>query len=97
MPEAPKIDIDYVANLARIELTQAEKDELGGQLKDILDYFEKLNRVDVEDVEPLAHAHPVSNVWREGDKPGETLPAQTLMEMAPDSRDGEVVVPKVVE
>jgi len=97
MTDQPQIDIDYVANLARIELTDEEKAKLGGQLNDILGYFVKLNRVDVDEVEPMAHAHRVTNVWREGDAPGATLPPETLMCMAPDSRDDQVVVPKVVE
>jgi aspartyl-tRNA(Asn)/glutamyl-tRNA(Gln) amidotransferase subunit C len=97
MSEKPHIDIDYVANLARIELSDAEKAKLGSQLDDILGYFEKLNAVDVDGVEPMAHAHPVFNVWREGDTPGETYDPKVLMKMAPDSRDNQVVVPKVVE
>jgi aspartyl-tRNA(Asn)/glutamyl-tRNA(Gln) amidotransferase subunit C len=97
MSETPHIDIDYVANLARIELTEEEKAKLGSQLDDILGYFEKLNAVDVEGVEPMAHAHSVTNVWREGDQPGLVFDPEVLMKMAPESRDNQVVVPKVVE
>ena len=75
MSETPQIDIDYVANLARIEVTDADKARLGGQLKeDILGHFEKLNAVDVDGVEPMAHARPVYNVWREGDAAGNLQP-----------------------
>lgn len=97
MSEKPHIDIDYVANLARIELTDEEKAKLGSQLDDILGYFEKLNMVNVDGVEPMAHSHPVTNVWREGDEPGPTFSPDVLTRMAPDSRDNQVVVPKVVE
>lgn len=97
MSDTPHIDIDYVANLARIELTDEEKAKLGGQLDDILGYFEKLNAVDVSDVEPMAHAHAVTNIWREGDEPGPTYAPEVLTRMAPESRDNQVVVPKVVE
>jgi len=97
MSETPHIDIDYVANLARIELTDEEKAKLGSQLDDILGYFEKLNAVDVDGVEPMAHSHPVTNVWREGDTPGPVFDPEVLMKMAPESRDNQVVVPKVVE
>ena len=96
-PDQPQIDIDYVANLARIELTDEQRTKLGNQLNDILGYFEKLNRVDVEGVEPMAHAHRVTNVWREGDEPGETFPPETPLRMAPDGRENQIVVPKVVE
>jgi len=97
MSETPHIDIDYVANLARIELTDEEKAKLGSQLDDILGYFDKLNAVDVDGVEPMAHAHPVTNIWREGDSPGPVFDTEVLMKMAPDSRENQVVVPKVVE
>ncbi len=97
MSETPNIDIDYVANLARLDMSTEEKAKLGGQLDDILGYFEKLNAVDVEGVEPMAHAHRVFNVWREGDEPGETYGPEVLTKMAPEQRDNQVVVPKVVE
>lgn len=97
MSETPHINIDYVANLARIELTGEEKAKLGSQLDDILGYFEKLNAVDVDGVEPMAHAHAVTNVWREGDESGPVYSPEVLMKMAPESRDNQVVVPKVVE
>ena len=97
MSKTPEIDIDYVANLARLELSNEEKKKLGAQLNDILGYFEKLNTVDVEDVEPMAHAHPVFNVWREGDESGETYSPEVLMQMAPEQRENQIVVPKVVE
>jgi len=97
MSETPHIDIDYVANLARIELRDDEKARLGSQLDDILGYFEKLSAVNVDGVEPMAHAHPVSNVWREGDVPGPTYSPEVLSKMAPEFRENQVVVPKVVE
>ena len=97
MSETPHIDIDYVANLARLDMTDAEKAKLGSQLDDILGYFDKLNAVDVDGVEPMAHAHRVFNIWREGDEPGEIYDPEVLMKMAPESRDNQVVVPKVVE
>ena len=97
MAETPHIDIDYVANLARLDMSEEAKAKLGSQLDDILGYFEKLNGVDVDGVEPMAHAHRIFNVWREGDVPGATYDPEVLTRMAPESRDNEVVVPKVVE
>ena len=55
MSEEQSMDIDYVSNLARIELTPEEKEKFQGQLGDVLKYFEKLQEVDVEGVEPTAH------------------------------------------
>ena len=92
-----KIDIKYVAKLARLQLSEVEEGKLSGQLNDILGYFEKLNGVDVKGIQPMAHAQKVQNVWREGDVAGALLSKKLLEKMAPESRDGQVVVPKVVE
>ncbi len=91
------MDIDHIARLARIDLTDAEKAQFGAQLDSILDYFERIQQVDVAGIEPTAHAFAVENVWRTGDEPGDTLPVATLRTMAPAERDNQVVVPKVVE
>ena len=65
MSEEQPMDIDYVSNLARIELTPGEKEKFQGQLGDVLKYFEKLQEVGVEGVEPTAHAFPRFNAWDE--------------------------------
>ena len=59
------MDIDYVANLARIELSNEERSKFQSQLGQVLQYFEKLQKVDVDGVEPTAHAFPRFNVWDE--------------------------------
>lgn len=95
MPQ-PSVDIDYVANLARLDLSAEEKARFAAQLGDILAYFEKLNAVDVTGVEPMAHAFPVFNVLDDDvEQPGFT-PAEALRN-APASRDNQFLVPKVVD
>lgn len=96
MSQPHTIDIDYVANLARISLTDEEKKLFSGQLDQVLTYIEKLNTVDVSDVEPMAHAFPVKNVWAE-DKAAPALPVEVALKNAPAARQNMVVVPKVVE
>ncbi len=96
MSKHAPIDIDYVANLARIALTGDERKLFSGQLEEVLTYIEKLNTVDVEGVEPTAHAIPVTNVWR-NDEPLPGLSQEDAVRNAPVSRDGMFVVPKVVE
>lgn len=96
MSGASDLNIDYVAQLARLELTQEEKERFAKQLGDILSYIEKLKQVDVSHVEPTAHAFPVHNVWRE-DVAEEALDTSVLERMAPAARNQMVVVPKVVE
>jgi aspartyl-tRNA(Asn)/glutamyl-tRNA(Gln) amidotransferase subunit C len=95
MSDKPSIDIDHVANLARIHLTDEEKKTYVSQLGKVLDHFARLDELDVSNVEPTAHAAPVYNVWRE-DIPGPTLtPAEAVMN-APQLRNGQVVMPRVV-
>lgn len=96
MPKTPKIDIDYVANLARIDLTDEEKEKFSAQLGDVLAYFDKLKAVDVSGIEPTAHAFPLYNVWAE-DVAAPGFTAEEALRNAPQTRDSQVVVPKVVE
>ncbi len=96
MSEKPKIDIDYVAHLARIDLTAEQKEKLSGQLHQILEYFDKLSHIDVSEVNASAHAHSMYNVWRK-DECGDVLTVQEVLMNAPAQRDNQIVVPKVVD
>jgi aspartyl-tRNA(Asn)/glutamyl-tRNA(Gln) amidotransferase subunit C len=96
MASSSDIDIDYVANLARLALTAEEKAVFSRQLGDVLRYIEKLGEVDVSQVEPTAHASPVYNVWAD-DLPQPGLPVEAALRNAPDQRDHMIVVPVVVE
>ena len=62
---APKLDVAHTANLARLDLSAEEIATFQGQLDKILDYVEKLTELDVEGIEPTAHASPVFDVMRE--------------------------------
>jgi len=96
MASSPDINIDYVANLARLALTDQEKEIFSRQLGDVLRYIDKLSAVDVSQVEPTAHAFPVSNVWAEDvAQPG--LPVEAALKNAPAQSDNMIVVPVVVE
>jgi len=94
-----KIDqsqVRKVARLSRLDLTEAEVEEFTGQLSAILDYVEKMNELDTENVEPLAHCLPVSNVFRE-DSVKESLGTEQTLANAPQ-RDGEFFkVPKILD
>lgn len=96
MSEEKHIDIDYTAKLARINLTDAEKEKLSGQLDSIIGYVEKLEELNTEGVEPTAHPHPVYNVWQEDEVKGQ-LPVEEALKNAPAQRDNMIVVPKVVD
>ena len=89
-------DIKYVANLARISLTPDEEARLGSQLGDILGYVEKLEELDVSDVEPMAHAVPLENVLR-ADEVQPSMSNEAALANAPKKANGLFVVPKIVE
>ena len=97
MSEKSEINVDYIAKLARLDLVADERASLKKELQGILAYFEQLNTVDVEGVEPMAHAHSVVNVWRAGDEPQAGFDAQYVSKVAPAAREGQIVVPKVVD
>jgi aspartyl-tRNA(Asn)/glutamyl-tRNA(Gln) amidotransferase subunit C len=93
---AGDFDVKYVAHLARIALTPDEQEKFGAQLSNILGYIEKLNELDVNKIEPTAHAVPLVNVFR----PDEVRPSLTNEEAlrnAPASANGLFMVPKIVE
>ena len=96
MANTGEIDIEYVARLARIELTEAEKEMYSKQLGQVLGYFKKLSEIDVSNVEPSAHAHAKYNVWRD-DVEGEAMSVEDALMNAPAKRDNQIVVPKVVD
>ncbi|MFC1762259.1 Asp-tRNA(Asn)/Glu-tRNA(Gln) amidotransferase subunit GatC [Planctomycetota bacterium] len=85
-----------VAKLARLELSEGEIQEFTGQLEAILEYVNKMNELDTEAVEPLAHCLPVHNNFR-ADMVGVSLSNDAALSNAPD-RDGEFFkVPKILE
>lgn len=89
-------DVEYVAKLARIELTEDERDTLTSQLSSILGHIEKLNELDIEGVEPTFHVLDVTNVFRE-DEVRPSLPTEETLKNAP-ARDGDFFkVPKILE
>ena len=60
-----KMDIEKVAKLARLELSEEEKEDFESQMEQILTYMEQLNRLDTTGVEPTSHAIPIHNAFRE--------------------------------
>jgi len=91
-----EMDLSRAVKLARIELTPEEERRLAPQLGEVLQYVNKLNELDVSDVEPTAHAAPLSNVMRE-DEPRESLSQEDALRNAPKTANGLFVVPKIVE
>lgn len=95
MSITPK-DVEHVARLARLELSDAEKDQFTEQLNAILKYAEKLNGLDTDNVEPTSHVLPIKNVMR-ADEKRPSLPIEKVLLNAPDEEDGQFKVPAVLE
>lgn len=89
-------DIESVAHLSRLELSEEEKDKLTGHINKLLENFEKLQELDTTDVEPTSHVIPVSNVFRE-DMVRPSLPVEDVLANGPQVADNCFVVPRVVE
>jgi len=94
MPE--EFNVSYVAQLCRLELTEEEQERYQSQLSDILDYMQQIESLDVEGIEPTAHAAPVFDVLRE-DEPRETLSHEDALRNAPQQAHEQFSVTKVVE
>jgi aspartyl-tRNA(Asn)/glutamyl-tRNA(Gln) amidotransferase subunit C len=93
---AGQMDVRYVAHLARLDLTDAEAERFQAQLDHIVAYFNDLRAVAVEGVEPMAHAVPIQNVFRD-DVPRAGLERETALANAPRQSADLFVVPKIVE
>ena len=89
-------DVKYVAHLARIALTAEEEEKFGAQLAHILGYIEKLNQLDVGQIEPTAHAVPLVNVFRP-DEVRPSLSNEEALRNAPARANGLFMTPKIVE
>lgn len=89
-------DVEHVANLARLELSEEEKHKFAEQLTQILQYAEKLNELDTDNVEPMSHAVPHFNVMRD-DEVKPSLDMEQIMLNAPDEEDGQFRVPAILE
>lgn len=88
--------IKYLESLARIELSEADKDKISCELQDVLSYIDSLNELDTQGVEAMSHAFPVSNVFRSDDVKA-SVPNEIILQNAPHQKDGCFVVPKTVE
>ncbi len=88
--------ISYLEKLGRIRLTDEEKEKALIDLRSILGYIDKLNELDTDSVEPLSHAFPITNVYRE-DIVTNSDRRDAILSNAPAQKDGCFKVPKTVE
>jgi len=91
-----KSDVENVALLARLELTEGEKERLTERLNQLLVHFEELQQLDTSGVEPTSHSIPVHNVFR-NDAVLPSLTPDEALSNAPERSDDYFVVPQVVD
>jgi aspartyl-tRNA(Asn)/glutamyl-tRNA(Gln) amidotransferase subunit C len=89
-------EVRHVAELAKLRLTEAEIEQIAGQLSAILEYAERLQEVDTSSVPPTPYILPLVNVMRE-DVPAPSLSNEEALANAPDSEDGFFRVRAVFE
>ncbi len=85
--------IEYVGILAKLELSDEEKEQAKKDMGSMLDYIDKLNELDTEGVEPMSHVFPVNNVFRE-DEVANGDDRENMLKNAPQKKEGAYMVPK---
>lgn len=88
--------IEYVGILAKLELSDEEKEKAKSDMGKMLDYIDKLNELDTSEVEPMSHVFPVNNVFREdvvvnGDD------RENILKNAPEQNEESFIVPKTFD
>ena len=96
MSEITQEQVEHVANLARLNLSNEEKEKYTSQLNGILNFFEKLKHLDTTNVEPTSHVMDVYNVMRE-DENRPSVTSEEALRNAPDQEEGHFKVPPVME
>jgi aspartyl-tRNA(Asn)/glutamyl-tRNA(Gln) amidotransferase subunit C len=90
-----RADVEHVATLSRLALTEDEIEQLTGELGAILDYAAEVSALDTADVPPTAHPLPLVNVFRPDDpRPG--LDRDEVLAEAPAAEDGQFRVPRIL-
>ena len=88
--------IEYVGILAKLELSDEEKEQAKKDMANMLDYIDTLNELDTSGVEPMSHVFPVNNVIRE-DVVTNGDDSEEILANAPEAKEGAFVVPKTFD
>jgi aspartyl-tRNA(Asn)/glutamyl-tRNA(Gln) amidotransferase subunit C len=89
-------EVEHVGRLARLALSEEERERMRAQLDAILTYIDKLNELDTSQVEPTSHVIPMTNVFRE-DKVRPSLSQDQALANAPDRQEALFRVPRILE
>jgi aspartyl-tRNA(Asn)/glutamyl-tRNA(Gln) amidotransferase subunit C len=87
-----RAEVDHVARLARLELSEADAERMADELSKVLDHIEKIRELDLHGVEPTAHVVDIVAPLR-ADDPEPSLPREVVLAQAPEPVDGGFGVP----
>lgn len=96
MAKVSKEDVNHLAKLARIALSANEVEQIRTELKDILDYVEKLDSLDTSQLEPTSQVTGLVDVWRPDIVKPSSMTRKELLRNAPETKDGYIKVKKVL-
>ena len=96
MPRITRAEVEHVARLARLALTEDEIEQFTEQLEVILEHAAQVAALDTHDVPPTAHPLPLVNVLR-ADVPQPSLDREEVLAMAPAAEDGRFRVPRIMD
>ncbi len=96
MAKITKDDVDLLARQSNVSMTVEETEQLVVELSKILDYIDQLQELDTEGVEPTYHLSGLHNIWREDAVAEKTVTREALLDLAPDSQNNQIKVPKVL-
>ena len=89
-------DVRYVAGLSRIHIEEKDLKKFTSELENIISYINKLEELDISDIEPTSHALPIKNVFRD-DVIKESLGQKNALKISKEKEKGAFKVPKVIE
>jgi len=89
-------DVEYIANLARLYITEEETEQYAKQLSDILGYANQISEIDTSDIEPMTHIADFYNVFRK-DVARDSGMQEDILKNAPDRYESSFRVPKIIE
>ena len=96
MPEITREQVEHLARLAHIQMSEEELAQMPGELEEILAAVEDVRAVATADVEPTSHPNALHNVFRE-DVPTGMLTQEQALDQAPDAEDGQFKVPAILD
>ena len=88
--------VEYVSLLSRLEFSDSEKERFSGELSQIIEYFEKINQLDTENVPPTSHVLETKNILRK-DEVGTMLGSEKALATAPKKHEDFFLVPQVID